>query len=582
MLTLHRGEKMVISVFVVLTLVISVSAFAINNNMAVSDTYADTEETYTMPSGFTDQVFYNCVVKSFKNKFEGEEIPATGLTDEQLAKIESLNCGKRNDEVIHNIKGVEKLTKLARLVLYDNDISEIDVSRNSLLEVLDVSGNENVSDINVSADAPLETLYADGCGLEEIDVSAYTALRKLDVSRNNLTSLDLTSNQELTTLWGVSNELTEIIFPENSELKAVFLYGNKLESIALDNLADLRWITLADNKLTELSVDKNTELVGLILGWGGRITHNGSGGDSNSAGNLLTSIDVSKNGKLKYLNVGNNNIDGTVDVSNNPELIELVINNNKITSLDVASNPKLENIIVNTNQLTSLDLTENPLLETLVIAGNSIPEIDLSKNTELNTLVVNSDVLVDLDLKSIYEDRNVFDLNDVGFLRDGERSVSVVSYDGNASGLGGGKSSGGYTLGNLSFDIIDTDDYSYDKENSFLTIINPEAIGESVSVVERGTQEFWLKLPEMKIVDDDTTDVQDDNTPDVQDDEDISAISQDKENVAAPDTGRNSVFEGGSISMTISCGATILFGMLAIVGMVIRRRKGERYEIEVS
>lgn len=610
MLVLRRSKKTMLSTFVALILAVPTLVFVINKNMVVGDTYADTEESYVIPDGFNDQVFYNCIVDRFKTEFEDEEIPADGLSNEQLAKITRLTCSgfaKSAENKIMDVTGVEKLTGLTYLDLSDNNIgdinlennlnltnlnlgnngldsvnvshsvnlieldvsgnnlSSVDVSHNLSLKTLDIEKN-NFDSIDVSLNTLLENLYVNSNKFDEIDVSGYSALKRLDVSDNNLTSLDLTANYNLKTLWGTSNKLTTINFPENSKLSDVFLYGNEFATIDLDNLTELRWIILSDNKLTNLSVDKNVELEGLILGWGSAETHSKSGGGSLGAGNLLASIDVSKNAKLKYLNVGNNNIADTVDVSHNPELVELVVNENEITSLDVSSNLKLTTLIADTNHLTSLDLTQNPNLRTLTIIRNDISEIDLSKNTKLYTLTID-DILVDLDLKSIYEDKNVYDLKDVELMKDGKRSVMATDYNSSA----GGDNSGGYTLGDLAFDIEDTDNYSYDKENGTLTIMSPEAIDGSVPVVGgrvsngqvQGTMNFKLKLPEMKSIDGEVI---------------SDAVVQGGEDLVVPNTGANSLKED---SNGVISGWTLLsVAPMALIVIAVRRRRRKQCEIE--
>ena len=56
MLTLRKNKKTMLLAFVVLGLIVPVSVFVVNKNMAIGDTYADAEEAYTMPEGFNDQV----------------------------------------------------------------------------------------------------------------------------------------------------------------------------------------------------------------------------------------------------------------------------------------------------------------------------------------------------------------------------------------------------------------------------------------------------------------------------------------------------------------------------------------------
>ena len=52
----------------------------------IQNTYA------TMPSTFKDEIFYNCVEQNFIQDYPDEIIAETGLTNEQLGKMEWPGC----------------------------------------------------------------------------------------------------------------------------------------------------------------------------------------------------------------------------------------------------------------------------------------------------------------------------------------------------------------------------------------------------------------------------------------------------------------------------------------------------------
>ena len=45
-----------------------------------------------MPNTFKDENFYNCVEQNFMQDYPDEAIAETGLTNEQLGKMEWLGC----------------------------------------------------------------------------------------------------------------------------------------------------------------------------------------------------------------------------------------------------------------------------------------------------------------------------------------------------------------------------------------------------------------------------------------------------------------------------------------------------------
>src|SRR5574344_1394808 len=76
---------------------------------------------------FDDENFYDCVVDKYNSENSTSLPYTTALSDEQLKSITELDCSSKK---IVSAKGVEKLTGLTDLRLYNNKLSTIDVSKN--------------------------------------------------------------------------------------------------------------------------------------------------------------------------------------------------------------------------------------------------------------------------------------------------------------------------------------------------------------------------------------------------------------------------------------------------------------------
>jgi len=102
--------------------------------------------------------------------------------------------------------------------------------------------------------------------------------------------------------------------------------------------------------------------------------------------NPITSVDLSNNPTLVWLNVGNNQLN-SIDVSNNAALLGLVVERNPLTYLDLSNNPALGSLDVSDTQITSLDLSNNPALSILQIGGFNffLTSLNIS-NTDLTSL----------------------------------------------------------------------------------------------------------------------------------------------------------------------------------------------------
>ena len=82
-----------------------------------------------------------------------------------------------------------------------------------------------------------------------------------------------------------------------------------------------------------------------------------------------------------------------LDVSNNPELLELSCDRNMLTRLDVSSSPNLTYLNCSVNQLSRLDVSANLSLENLVCYSNpSLVEIWLKTGQTIGYIDYDSSI----------------------------------------------------------------------------------------------------------------------------------------------------------------------------------------------
>ncbi|WP_164905440.1 RCC1 domain-containing protein [Flavobacterium sufflavum] len=307
-------------------------------------------------------------------------------------------------------------TSLLTLRCYNNRLITLDVTKNTALKVLNCYSNQ-LSAIDVSNNVALDTLNCNSNKLITLDVSKNINLKRLNCSNNKLTSLNLKNG---------NNSKLEIPF-------SGFNYNPDLFCIQVDNknYSDANWSTMKDatanysdncppqnilissefeDKLIALGIDKDGKN-GSVLS--AEILNVKSIDVSNSGitnlsgieyfmnleslickGNLLSSIDLSKNTLLKYLDCSNNPLTA-LDVSKNILLVELYCDGgvsitNKTTS---AKN-------TGTGRLTALDLSNNLFLTKLSCSNNQIVNLNLSKNTILTDVNCSNNNLQNLNLNN--------------------------------------------------------------------------------------------------------------------------------------------------------------------------------------
>ena len=116
-------------------------------------------------------------------------------------------------------------------------------------------------------------------------------------------------------------------------------------------------------------------------------------------GNLLSSLNVSRNVKLKTLICKNNNLT-VLDVSKNTALETLYCYSNQLTALDLTHNSALQSLDCYDNQLKSLDVSKNPALKELWCDSNLLTRLDISNNTMLCWLACNGNNISSLDISN--------------------------------------------------------------------------------------------------------------------------------------------------------------------------------------
>lgn len=115
------------------------------------------------------------------------------LSPAELAAVKSMRLIGKS---IGDLTGIEHFTALTELDCRRNQLTSLDLSKNTALQVLDCGDNQLAS-LDVSKNTALEELSCWGNQLTSLDVSANTALKDLDCGQNQLTSLDLSANPKL-------------------------------------------------------------------------------------------------------------------------------------------------------------------------------------------------------------------------------------------------------------------------------------------------------------------------------------------------------------------------------------------------
>ena len=122
------------------------------------------------------------------------------LTPENLEKIRAVTKLNIGNQGLTDLSGIEWFTALTDLACNNNQLTALDVLKNTELTGLSCQYNR-LTELNVSKNTALTGLYCYGNRLTELDVSANTALMTLLCGSQTSGKLTLTLNEEQKTTW---------------------------------------------------------------------------------------------------------------------------------------------------------------------------------------------------------------------------------------------------------------------------------------------------------------------------------------------------------------------------------------------
>lgn len=237
--------------------------------------------------------------------------------------------------------------------------------------------------IQVYGDASkLDYIDVHGCYLSDIYLSPdLTNLSVIDLSHNELKAINLSNHPSLESIDLTDNEISvgaNMNIGTNHPNLVILQVGiNDAVDPNLDlkNFPKLQYFSGRNNYgITKIDPSGCPNLVSLVL----EVTN-------------ITEIDVSKNLNLDVLNLSNTKVTN-IDISKNTKLGEFYASHEgsynsqdqyKLTSIDVSNNPRLQYLDLSGNKLTEIDLTHNTDLILLYLQKNRLSNIDLSKCTKL-------------------------------------------------------------------------------------------------------------------------------------------------------------------------------------------------------
>ncbi len=317
--------------------------------------------------------------------YPADDISSASGVSSTLTEAESFGAATVGS--ITSLKGIEFFTALQKLYCYGNQITALDLSRNTELDTL--ACGLRIDGVNY------------GNKLSSLDLSNNKKLRILACDGNLLKTLDLSGNTELEMLECISNELESLLITNSLKLSWLYCWDNKLTSLDISGNLNLEYLDCGINALTSLSVAANSKLKTLEC-YNNAITELNVAGNTaleylGCTQNQLTALDVRNHNALKELDCGSNNLNSLL-LSGCGSLEYLYCFGNNLSRLDVTGCTALTELDCSGNALQSLDISKNTMLQMLWCFDNNLYDLDVSQNSELQRLWCFDNNLSDLDV----------------------------------------------------------------------------------------------------------------------------------------------------------------------------------------
>ena len=253
----------------------------------------------------------------FEAELIEQGIDSDGVINQKILKTDAekvtrldLNLSSHFGE-ISDLTGIEEFVNITFLSAVGQEIQEIDLSSNTALDTLLLSGNS----------------------LEKLDIRKNPNLILLDAQSNELTSIKGLSDAKNLKKVNLSFNYFEEFSIDNQSIEALLISHNLLTSIDIEGALNLKNVMLTSNQLTELVLQTNLMLETLLL-----------------SDNKLSNLHLEYNFHLTHLYISSNSLTG-LDVSRNQKLIDLRADRNPdLTCIKIANSQEIPTVSLSDHQ----------------------------------------------------------------------------------------------------------------------------------------------------------------------------------------------------------------------------------------
>ena len=386
----------------------------------------------TNPYGFKDAEFFSGVLEHSRISGSNDYVYNDSkycdtITKEDLEKIDDLYYP---NNTISSANGIQYLTNLERLNLGtaadipNYNITSIDLSHNTKLNSVDLSGLLSIKDFDFSNNPELSNILI-GRVLYPTSYNINSLIIKNNSKLQTMTNAFRTSYRTASILAGSINnlviensslkkddnskfEVTENLRLENVDSSLLSVIKNKdssdesygLKKIYLKDINSIRYMTLRvnGNRLDEVYIE-NSPYNYISL--------------ENKNSNPIKTVYLNNIPSLQELSITGNLGDNKIDFAKFPKLYTLNLFHTKISDIDLSDNSELETLQIIDSNLKQINLSNNKNLGALGIDSTDIKNIDLSNNNSIKAIFLTRTGINTLDLSKLQNLQQVIIANNI-------------------------------------------------------------------------------------------------------------------------------------------------------------------------
>ena len=386
----------------------------------------------TNPYGFKDAEFFSGVLEHSRISGSNDYVYNDSkycdtITKEDLEKIDDLYYP---NNTISSANGIQYLTNLERLNLGtaadipNYNITSIDLSHNTKLNSVDLSGLLSIKDFDFSNNPELSNILI-GRVLYPTSYNINSLIIKNNSKLQTMTNAFRTSYRTASILAGSINnlviensslkkddnskfEVTENLRLENVDSSLLSVIKNKdssdesygLKKIYLKDINSIRYMTLRvnGNRLDEVYIE-NSPYNYISL--------------ENKNSNPIKTVYLNNIPSLQELSITGNLGDNKIDFAKFPKLYTLNLFHTKISDIDLSNNSELETLQIIDSNLKQINLSNNKNLGALGIDSTDIKNIDLSNNNSIKAIFLTRTGINTLDLSKLQNLQQVIIANNI-------------------------------------------------------------------------------------------------------------------------------------------------------------------------